>query len=99
MESPPVFETDFCMPTIDNTVEFPLIVKVWAGGARHDWNYLRRSLPSLLESRMPPHTRVILVDDCSPDPRLRPFLENLSAGRADVELWTNPERLGPNKGQ
>ena len=78
---------------------FPIVIKVWAGREKHDMRYIRRSLPSLLASGLPDEARVILVNDRSPNPLIVPFLEELAAKHACVELWTNPERLGPNKGQ
>lgn len=77
----------------------PILVKVWAGTERHDMRYIRRSLPSLLASDLPETARVIIVDDCSPNPELQPYLARLAAEDARVELWTNPQRMGPNKGQ
>jgi hypothetical protein len=75
------------------------MVKVWAGAARHDFRYIRRSLPSLLASKLPPEARVILINDCSPNPRVAPFLDELACQHPQVEVWTNTERLGPNRGQ
>src|SRR5206468_808926 len=66
---------------------------------KHDMRYIRRSLPSLLKSGLPEAARVIFVNDCSPNPFIVPFLEECARQHANVELWTNPERLGPNKGQ
>jgi GT2 family glycosyltransferase len=77
---------------------FPILVKVWAGQARHDFAYIRRSLPSLLNSNLPAEARVIIVDDCSTDVRLRPYLEALVARYPQAKLWTNPHNLGPNHG-
>lgn len=77
----------------------PILVKVWAGTERHDMRYIRRSLPSLLASDLPETARVIIVDDCSPNPDLQPYLARLAARDGRVELWTNPQRMGPNKGQ
>ena len=61
--------------------------------------YIRRSLPSLLNSGLPEAARVIMVDDCSPNPKLWPFLQAMGAKHDNVELWRNEENLGPNKGQ
>ena len=83
---------------VDN-VEFPILIKVWAGRDPHDFRYIRRSLPSLLDSDLPKATRVIFVNDHSPDSRVVPFLAECVRRSEQVELWTNPERLGPNKGQ
>jgi GT2 family glycosyltransferase len=78
---------------------FPIMVKVWAGHDRHDFRYLRRSLPSLLSSQLPDGARVIFINDRSLDPRVSPFLQRLASAHGNVEVWTNPQRLGPNKGQ
>lgn len=80
-------------------VPFPIVIKVWSGEERHDLKYIRRSLPRLLASSLPPNARVIAIDDCSPDPRLQPFLRGLVAENSQFEVWTNPSRLGPNAGQ
>jgi glycosyltransferase involved in cell wall biosynthesis len=77
----------------------PIMVKVWAGKDPHDFRYIRRSLPSLLASGLPENAHIVLVNDRSPDTRLEPFLRGLAAARSNVELWTNPERLGPDRGQ
>lgn len=80
-------------------IVFPILVKVWAGRDAHDFRYIRRSLPSLLSSDLPCSARVIIVDDCSPNPKLSSFLSDLASRSPVVELWRNPERLGPNRGQ
>lgn len=78
---------------------FPIMIKVWAGAGRHDFRYIGHSLPSLLDSDLPTDARVILIDDCSTDPRVQPFLQELAAENTKVEVWTNPHNLGPNAGQ
>lgn len=78
---------------------FPILVKVWAGMEPHDMRYIRRSLPSLLASSLPPGAAVILVDDCSPNPRVAPFLKRLAETDRRVQVWRTPCNLGPNKGQ
>ncbi len=80
------------------TVTLPILVKTWAGKGRHDFRYIRRSLPSLLASDLPGNTRIVIVNDCSTDLRLEPFLRGLAEADSRVELWTNPERQGPNRG-
>lgn len=75
------------------------MVKVWAGQEKYDLRYIRRSLPSLLNSRLPAEARVIFVNDLSPNPFIVPYLDDLARKFPNVEIWTNPERLGPNKGQ
>ena len=77
----------------------PIMVKVWAGAGSHRYRYLRRSLPSLLASDLPPQARVVIVDDQSSDPRAQKLLADLAERHSSVELWTNGDRLGPNKGQ
>src|SRR5437016_3388315 len=81
------------------TAEFPIMVKVWAGNDRHDFRYIKRSIPSLLASGLPELARVFLINDCSLDARVEGFLADCAARHAHVEVWTNPERMGPNKGQ
>ncbi|HJT34361.1 MAG TPA: glycosyltransferase family A protein [Pirellulales bacterium] len=76
----------------------PILIKVWAGEGRHDLRYIRRSLPSLLASDLPDGAHVVIVDDCSTDSRLAPFLRRLAQADSRVELWTNPQRMGPNRG-
>ncbi|MBI3463906.1 MAG: glycosyltransferase [Planctomycetes bacterium] len=78
---------------------FPIAVKVWAGEDGHDFRYIRRSLPGLLRSALPEEATVILIDDCSTDRRVQPFLAALAREHKRVEVWTNPHRMGPNKGQ
>jgi glycosyltransferase involved in cell wall biosynthesis len=82
-----------------STVAFPVMVKVWAGLARHDFRYSSRSLPSLLASDLPESARVIFVNDCSTDRRVDELLETLARAHKNVEIWTNPERMGPDRGQ
>lgn len=82
---------------IDKT--FPIMIKVWSGAERHDFRYIRRSLPSLLTSSLPSAARIIAIDDRSTDPRLQPFLQDLSAQHSQLEIWTSPSQLGPNRGQ
>jgi glycosyltransferase involved in cell wall biosynthesis len=76
------------------------MVKVWASlDSPHDFRYIRRSLPSLLESDLPDTARVIVIDDQSTDPRLARLLDDLRSRHDTIEVWRNPERLGPNRGQ
>ncbi len=78
---------------------FPIMVKVWAGNDFHDLIYIYKSLPSLLNSDLLKEAQVILIDDCSPNPKLMPFLKKLKQKYSFVEVWRNPHRMGPNKGQ
>jgi GT2 family glycosyltransferase len=74
------------------------MIKVWAGESAHDLRYIRRSLPSLLRSQLPPEARIVLVDDCSPNRQLAPMLAGLASNHRNIEVWKNPTRLGPNGG-
>jgi hypothetical protein len=76
----------------------PIMVKVWSEARSHRFRYIRRSLTSLFESHLPSAARVVLVDDVSSDPRVNRLLAELTR-RPGVEVWTNPERMGPNGGQ
>lgn len=77
----------------------PILIKVWAGPEKHDLRYIKKSLRSLLVSQLPAHARIILVDDCSTNPRLQPFLQWCIRQDQRFELWQNPYRMGPNQGQ
>jgi GT2 family glycosyltransferase len=77
----------------------PIMVKIWVGIGSHRYGYLKRSLPSLLGSELPSNAKVVLVDDRSSDPRAQRLMAECAERCARVELWTNSERLGPNKGQ
>ncbi|NDV51673.1 glycosyltransferase [Salipiger sp. PrR003] len=54
-------------------------------------------LPEVLE-RIAAHSgtawRLLLIDDASPDPEVRPFLRAWAEGRPEVTLLENPENLG-----
>src|SRR3954464_11083461 len=77
----------------------PVVVKVWAGELSHDVRYIKRSIPSLLRSGLPDACRVILIDDCSTNATVQRLLEHVAAKYECVELWRNPERMGPDRGQ
>lgn len=76
----------------------PLMVKFWAGPQSHEYRYIKRSLTSLLRSGLPDNVRIILIDDQSSDTRVLDFVGQLVAAHTGVELWRNPERMGPNTG-
>jgi glycosyltransferase involved in cell wall biosynthesis len=80
-------------------MRFPILIKIWAGEQPLDMRYIRASLTSLLASRLPEEAHVVCVDDCSPNPALRPFLESLQARFPRITIWKNPEHMGPNRGQ
>jgi hypothetical protein len=77
----------------------PLLIKTWSAPGSHRFGYIRRSLPSLLDSDLPAGTRIVIVDDRSEDPRLAKLLSALVSRDSRVEIWTNPTRMGPNMGQ
>jgi glycosyltransferase involved in cell wall biosynthesis len=76
----------------------PIMIKVWAGDASHDFRYIKRSLPGLLASDLPEGARVIIVDDQSTHPATLKLMADLAKQDSRVELWRNPERMGPNTG-
>jgi glycosyltransferase involved in cell wall biosynthesis len=76
----------------------PILVKVWAGSEAHDFRYIKRSLTSLLASDLPDGTRVIFADDQSSHAGALQLMQTLAREDSRVELWRNPERMGPNKG-
>lgn len=77
----------------------PIVIKTWAGSEDHDFNYISRSIPSLLSSALPEHTDVLIFDDCSPNRKLRPFLEQVASDDPRVKLFFHDTNVGPNKGQ
>jgi glycosyltransferase involved in cell wall biosynthesis len=82
----------------ESSKPLPIMIKTWAGAQSHDYTYIRRSITSLLNSDLPAATRIVLIDDCSTDTRVLSLLEGWAADPR-VELWRNPERMGPNRGQ
>ena len=81
-----------------DTRVIPIMIKVWAGEKSHDYRYIRRSLPSLLASDLPEGARIVLVDDQSTDQRVVDLMRACAERDARVEVWRNPERMGPNRG-
>jgi glycosyltransferase involved in cell wall biosynthesis len=77
----------------------PIVMKAWAGSEAHDFEYIRRSLPSLLASKLPPNARILIFDDCSTDPRLGIFLKEIARSDSRVEVIVNECNKGPNWGQ
>jgi glycosyltransferase involved in cell wall biosynthesis len=77
----------------------PIMIKVWAGPAKHDVRYIKRSLPSLLKSDLPEGTRIVLVDDQSTNEEVLRMLRELPQKDPRVQVWRNHERMGPNTGQ
>jgi glycosyltransferase involved in cell wall biosynthesis len=74
------------------------MIKFWAGGQSHDYRYIKRSLHSLFGSALPESAHVILIDDQSTDERVVDLVNSYARGHARVEVWRNPERMGPNRG-
>ncbi|MEW6536570.1 MAG: glycosyltransferase [Candidatus Auribacterota bacterium] len=77
----------------------PIFMKTWAGSEAHDFNYISRSLPSLLASDLPDNTDILVFDDCSPNEKIKPFLESLARQDKRLKLFFHSANVGPNKGQ
>ena len=73
----------------------PIVMKAWAGSEAHDFEYIRRSLPSLLASKLPPNARILIFDDCSTDPRLGIFLKEIAREIVLVLPTRFVERVDP----
>ena len=78
---------------------FPIAVKVWAGDEPRDFEYISRSLPSLLASDLPAGADVVVFNDRSTDPRLAPFLKKLQSADSRVRVIEHEFNKGPNLGQ
>ena len=79
--------------------KIPLVIKTWAGDAAHDMDYIQRSIPSLLASRLPDNIEILIYDDCSPNTLLREFLLATAKRDKRVRLLLGEENKGPNRGQ
>lgn len=65
-----------------------IIVPVYRGFAE-----TRRCLSALVEQRMKRPYRIVLIDDCGPDPELRALLKEY-AGQKGIHLIRNPFNIG-----
>ena len=86
----------------DEVPSFPIMIKVWAGNGLSglfDVLYIKQSLPSLLRTDFPKNTQIILVDDKIPNKKIKRYIRALANKYSFIEIWENPKRLGPNKGQ
>lgn len=77
----------------------PVMIKIWSERGSHRYRYIKRSLPSLLASDLPDTARIVMVDDRTTDHRVIDLMQSIAAADRRVQLWRNPERLGPNAGQ
>lgn len=77
----------------------PLVMKVWAGAEPHDMDYIRRSIPSLLKSRLPDDLEIVIYDDCSPNSSLWQYLREIANKDSRIRLLRGVENKGPNLGQ
>src|SRR5687768_16013669 len=77
----------------------PIIMKTWAGADPLRFEYISRSIPSLLRTRLPEHCEILIFNDASTDPRLMPYLESVAASDRRVRIVTNETNKGPNWGQ
>ncbi len=64
-----------------------LLVPVYNG-----YEYLENLFAGIEKTRVP--YRLFIVDDCSPDERVLPFLENYAKGKKNVKLLKNKKNLG-----
>ncbi len=62
-------------------------------------DYITRSIPSLLASRLPEEIEVVIYDDCSPNPALGAFLRQVAQHDSRVRIIRGTENKGPNLGQ
>lgn len=76
-------------PVYDNPPRSVFMVAVY-----NRYELCARSLASLVRSRLPEGTMLLLVDDASSDERIGAHLRSLTRGPARVEILTLPERTG-----
>lgn len=74
-------------------------MKVWAGSELHDMDYITRSIPSLLASRLPDSLEVVIYDDASPSEALQTYLQDVARRDPRVRVIRGSENKGPNRGQ
>lgn len=79
--------------------KIPLVMKVWAGAEPHDMDYITRSIPSLLASRLPETLEVVIYDDASPSEPLQTYLRDVARRDPRVRVIRGSENKGPNRGQ
>lgn len=77
----------------------PLVMKAWAGTAPHDLDYITRSIPSLLASRLPSEIEIVIYDDASPSVDLQRYLAETARRDPRVRILRGDENKGPNRGQ
>jgi glycosyltransferase involved in cell wall biosynthesis len=77
----------------------PIMIKFWAGSESFEYRYIKRSLRSLFASDLPASVRIIFVDDQSTDRRVTDLVNAYARRDSRVDVWRNPERMGPNRGQ
>lgn len=68
-------------------LQIDVIVPVYNG-----FEYLATLFASMEQTQVP--YRLILIDDCSPDPRVRPYLEDYAEEKTNVVLLKNEKNLG-----
>ncbi|RMH08930.1 MAG: glycosyltransferase [Nitrospirae bacterium] len=78
---------------------FPIVMKTWAGSEAHDFEYIARSIPSLLASELPAGAEILIFDDCSADPKLLEFLRKIAEQDRRVRIIRFTDNKGPNLGQ
>lgn len=80
-------------------LKIPVMIKAWAGSESHGFEYISRSLPSLLASELPVDAEILIFDDCSTDCRLQPFPKTLAVQDNRVRIIQNEVNKSPNWGQ
>ena len=56
--------------------------------------YLRECLDSIFNQRGCDDFEIIAINDCSPDERMSPVLQQLAAQHPEISLHTNEQNLG-----
>lgn len=78
-------ETGFTKEYLDTTID--VVVPVYNG-----FEYLEKLFYSISQTRM--KYRLLIIEDCSTDSRVRPFLEEYAAAHNNVVLLLNEENMG-----
>lgn len=79
--------------------KIPLVMKTWAGDAPHDMDYISRSIPSLLASKLPENIQIVIYDDCSPNQALRDYLKSIADRDHRIRVIFGEQNKGPNLAQ
>jgi len=80
-------------------LKIPVVMKTWAGDGSHDFDYICRSLPSLINSGLPDNIEIVIYDDGSTNTSLLRFLQHVSNNNERVRLVLGKKNKGPNLAQ